>query len=1062
MVKRSLSLLLGLSLITLLCAASASALEGTSTWTIVATPGSFLPGEETGEYLIYATNTGPEATDGSAITVTDTLPAGVTLGSAKPSARISISHENFSCSTEATGEDTTVTCIGAYKTLVGGTIEMHIPVDVPVDAPAHVTNAVTVSGGGMASSGISTTASVSSTPIGFGVQSTSFSISNRNGSPATQAGSHPYEVTTSFVLNAHDVPGAFQTPVASAPPRDVVVNLPPGLNVNPTATPTRCTEQQFQEYHCPYSSAVGFATTYIGGNGVRNATVYNMVAPVNAPAQFAFDPSGFGNTVHIDPSIRTGEDYGISATVSDITEGFAFYASTVTLWGDPSEESHDHLRGHCLIAEGPTESSCPVERLNQPLISLPTSCGEPLKASVDVDSWLEPGVFASGSDTAPAITGCEKLDFAPTISVQPESSVANTPSGLDVDIHMPQEESESGLAETNLKEAVVALPAGVAVNPSSVDGLGACSEEEIGLHDDAEVTCPNNSKIGSVEVYSPLLDEPLRGGVYLAQQGNLVGNGSNPFGSLLAVYIAVDVHGVLVKLAGEVAPDPLTGQLTTTFANNPQLPFSDFKLDFFGGARGPLVMPATCGQYTTTSRLTGWNGAVATPSDTFQITSGCSKGFSPSFSAGTTNNQAGAFSPLSVTFSRSDTDQPLQGITVKTPVGLLGMLSSVTLCPEPQAAQGTCSAASLLGTATVGVGPGNDPFYTSGGQVFLTGPYKGAPFGLSIAVPAVAGPYDLGLVVVRAKIEVDPHTAALTITSDPFPTILQGVPLQVKTVNVTVNRPGFIFNPTSCEPQAISAAITSTEGATGLGSSRFQAANCGLLGFHPSFQVTTSAHTSKANGASLAVKLTYPNAPQGSQANIHMVKVSLPKQLPSRLTTLQKACTAATFEANPANCPPASLVGHATAVTPVLPVPLNGPVYFVSHGGEAFPSLIVVLQGYGVTVDLVGTTFISKAGITSSTFKQVPDVPISSFELVLPQGPFSALAANGNLCKTKLAMPTEFTAQSGAVLTQSTKIAVDGCPKTKQKTKTHKSNKRRHHRTKTNKNTKGKGKGKQR
>jgi hypothetical protein len=558
-----------------------------------------------------------------------------------------------------------------------------------------------------------------------------------------------------------------------------------------------------------------------------------------------------------------------------------------------------------------------------------------------------------------------------------------------------------------------------------------------------------------VEIETPLLTDHLKGSVYLAEQDN------NPFGSLLALYVTAAADGVSIKVAGKVEADPRTGQLTTTFENTPQLSFSDFKLDFFGGPRAPLVTPSSCGTYTTTSSLTPWSapqsGLAATPSYSFQILSGtggapcAAPGFTPSFTAGTTNNQAGGFSPFTLTMSRNDGEQNLGTVSTRMPPGLVGMLSKVPLCGEPQASAGTCPTASQIGHVTVGVGTGPYPLQTPEpgkpeDPVFLTGPYKGAPFGLSIVVPAEAGPFNLDEngkpVVVRATINVDPSTAQITVTSDPLPQILQGIPLQIRTVNVSIDKGGFIFNPTSCEPQSVAGTLTSTQGATAGVSSGFQATNCAVLKFAPKFAASTKATTSKANGASLTVKLTYPSTPQGTEANIARVKVDLPKQLPSRLTTLQKACTAAQFEANPAGCPAASVVGHAKAITPILPVPLEGPAYFVSHGSEAFPSLIVVLQGYGVTVDLVGSTFISNAGITSSTFKTVPDVPVGSFELTLPQGKYSALASNlpaadkGSLCGQTLKMPTAFVAQNGAEIHESTAIGVTGCAKARKATPT--------------------------
>jgi hypothetical protein len=457
-----------------------------------------------------------------------------------------------------------------------------------------------------------------------------------------------------------------------------------------------------------------------------------------------------------------------------------------------------------------------------------------------------------------------------------------------------------------------------------------------------------------------------------------------------------------------------------------------------------------CGAYTTTGTFTPWaeNGTTES-SSTFNITTGPNGSscrnplpFNPALTAGTTSIQAGGFSPFTMTMSRPDGSQNLTAIKLRMPPGLLGTLATVKLCKEAQANAGTCGPESLIGHTTVSVGVGGDPYTVRGGEVFITEGYGGAPYGLSIVNPAKAGPFDLGKVIVRAKIEVDLITAALTVTSDatgPYkiPTILDGIPLQIQHVNVSIDRPGFTFNPTNCSPLQIGGSLTSDQGAVQALAVPFQITNCAVLAFKPHLTAKTNGKTSRANGASLSVKLTYPAGPY--DANISKVKVDLPKQLPSRLTTLQKACPAKTFEANLAACPSASIVGHAKATTPVLPVGLEGPAYFVSHGGEEFPQLIIVLQGYGTTVHLVGSTFISKAGITSSTFKQVPDVPVGTFELTLPQGKFSALAANGNLCTTKkLAMPTSFVAQNGVVINTSTPIVPTGCAK-------HKATKAKHH-----------------
>jgi hypothetical protein len=878
------------------------------------------------------------------------------------------------------------------------------------------------------------------------------SITNRDGTPDLQAGSHPFAYTSTLAINTEDREG--NTAPAGGDVKDIEASLPPGFVGDPSATP-QCTQEEFRanfagnllgfEESCPDASQIGIIEVSFGAVKFY-PEVYNLVAQRGYPAEFGFRVLGV--PVVIVPRVRTGSDYGITATFQDLPDALTFTAGKLTLWGVPADAGHNTERGPCWGSSGYFDGvrvggECPTRGVSRPFLSLPTSCDGPLHFSARVDSYENPGVYSEATTTTPGLTGCDKLAFAPDVVTQPEPAQAASPSGLSVEIQVPQTYGNpQGLAESNLKDTTVTLPAGVAVNPSAGDGLAGCSEAQFGLHDAEEVLCPEASKVGTVEVTTPLLLNPLRGGVYLAQQGNLAGNGSNPFGSLLALYLTVrdPQSGVLVKLAGEVTPDPATGQLVTRFLENPQVPFDSLKLSFFAGPRAAIVNPALCGSYTTSTEMTPWSGgAPATPGWTFQISSGpggaactATQPFFPQLVSGTVSNQAGAFSPYSLTFFRADGEQNLARIQITTPPGLLGSLSGVTLCGEPQAQQGTCGPESLIGKVTVGVGAGSNPYYVTG-KAFLTGSYNGAPYGLSFVVPALAGPLNLGTVVVRAAVNVDPHTAALTVTSEPLPQILQGVPLNIRAVNVTLDREHFIFNPTNCNSLAIDATLTSALGASVPVSTHFQATNCTSLGFDPKFTVTTSGKTSRSGGASLDARIQVPSSVL--QANIARVKVELPKALPSRLTTLQKACTAHVFEANPAACPSASLVGYAKATTPLLPVTLTGPAYFVSHGGEAFPSLIVVLEGYGVRVDLVGSTFISKKGITSSTFASVPDVPVSTFELYLPEGTYSALAANGNLCKQKLSMGTELVAQDGATIHQSTPIGITGCAKTKAKAK---------------------------
>ena len=709
-------------------------------------------------------------------------------------------------------------------------------------------------------------------------------------------------------------------------------------------------------------------------------------------------------------------------------------------------------------------------------MTLPTACGEPLTTKLTIESWQTSLGASSESlvwhDTTGApvgVTGCERLTFPPTLTAAPDTSYADTPAGLTVELKVPQEglSNNEGLSAADIKDTTVTLPEGVAINPGQAAGLGACGPAEDGLTTEAEkaegkedngpANCPNASQVGTDEIETPLLSKPLKGHVYVMP--------SNP--PHLQLLVVAEGEGVFVKLVGDVNLDEKTGRLVTTFTNTPELPFTDFKLSFSGGAQAALSTPVRCGTYSTTSDFTSWASPIVEdvfPSSNFLVSAGtggaaCPGGgalpFGPSMIAGSTTDQAGGFTDFSLLLTRPDDQQRIESLKFKTPEGLLGMISKVPLCPEAQANAGTCSSASQIGHTVVEAGPGPYPLVVpQPGQppapIYLTEGYKGAPYGLSIVVPLHVGPFVLPTQIVRAKIEVDPRTTELTVTTDELPHIITGVPADLRVINAVIDKPGFMFNPTGCEPGSFSGTAYGTEGSSVPISTHFQMGSCRALTFRPNFKVSTSGKTSRKDGASLDAKILYPTGALGdnqasSQSNVKMVKVDLPKQLPSRLTTLQKACTAATFEANPANCPADSRVGEATAVTPVLPVTLTGPAYFVSYGGAKFPELVIVLQGYGVTVFLHGETFISKAGITSSTFRQVPDVPITSFELKLPEGPFSALAANGNLCTTKLKMPTAFTGQNGAAIKQSTPISVTGCTKHKQKKAKKKSGKANGH-----------------
>lgn len=949
----------------------------------------------------------------------------------------------------------------------------------------------------------------------FGLHKFVVSARNQDGTADVQAGSHPYSLNTTFVLNTEvGQPSGGEL-------KDVRLELPPGLVGDPNATP-KCSYQEFAKMlkghsGCTNETAIGTSTTTLDGYEEDEPIkaldpVYNLVPPAGVAAEFGFVIAQ-KVPVLLETSVRTGSDYGLTTTVPNVNQAAIVLASKVTIWGVPAAPAHNLIRGTCLhlndagyynspdrsefegpdsgLGEGedelegpigPFESFFPLEPTGAceasggvasaapelPLLTNPTSCGTPRTATLSVDDWQEPGDF-EGSRTMtaslPPLSGCEKLNFSPTLDVTPDGTDGSTPTGLNIALHVPQEPAENpaGLAEADVRDTTVTLPQGVQLSPAAADGLQGCSLSQIGFTGYAELdpsvepgvqtaqftpekpSCPNASKLANVKIKTPLLEGELEGAVYLAAPQNFAGLAENPFSSLFALYLVAEEPkaGVLIKLPGKVIPNETTGQITTTFENTPQLPFSELKLEFFGTERAPLAMPALCGSYKTEASLTPWSGGAAKDiSAEFQVTSGpngapCSDPlpFTPSLSSGTTNVNAGSFSELVTTLSREDGQQSIQSVVLHYPPGLSALLSGVKLCPEAQANAGTCGPESLIGESIVSVGLGNEPFTVTGGKVYITEGYDGAPYGLSIVNPAKAGPFDLQEgrpVIVRARIEVNPITAALTVTTnsgsepDHIPTIIDGVPLQIKHVQVNINRPGFTFNPTSCEKMSVTGTIDSAEGASSPVSVPFQVANCGALKFQPAFSASTSAKTSRKDGASLKVHVAYPQGALGSDANLAYAKVELPKALPSELKTLKLACVAKVFAANPAACPAESIVGHAVVHTPVLPVPLEGPAYFVSEGTE-WPELIMVLQGYGVTIELVGETLIKK-GVTSSTFKSTPDVPFESFELTLPEQEYSALAANGDLCDQKLLMPTFLHGQNGATLEQSTRIEVEGCP----------------------------------
>ena len=1106
--------------VALLLAAPAAASAETGWWQVGSEVApTYLPPKVDGEpgagdVIVTVTNRGDAPIDGAGETpvlLSEKLPAGLVATSITPNAP---GHK-----TEPTCSLATLQCEYTGVLTPYERLEVKIGVRVEVEQPsAAITtlpDEVSVRGGGAPSVSSVQQLTLSGRETPFGVAPAGYELgpSRETGAPATQAGSHPFQLTTALTFNQVIGKNGARQPVAL--PKNLRFSLPPGLVGDPDAV-AQCTPVDFAATVkvtnlCPPGSVIGAATVTVYEPDLPaldqqfTVPVFNLVPAQGEPARFGFEVLG-RIFLTIDTAVAAGGDYGVVASVQNATEDGGLLSSQVTLWGDPGDPRHNQSRGwECIqggyhFLNGEVHTPCPAEPgLPQtPFLTLPTSCApqpasEPFVSSVQAESWAQRG-FTESTSYAWAgplgeplgLEGCGQLSFTPAIEVSPEERTASTPSGLDVDVRLPQgpllEANPEGRAEADVREATVTLPAGLQVSPSAANGLQACPEGAEGGFEGVGFTgfkkfsglepppgaatftptfrfieeggmppsCPEASKVGTVRIRTPLLPDELEGYAYLAAQDQ------NPFGSLVALYIVAQDKkaGVLVKLAGEVTLNEATGQISTSFKNTPQLPFEELKLHLFGGQRASLSTPTACGSYTTSSAFAAWSGAAAEPvSEPFDVASGADGGacppsplgFSPAFDAQSANTQAGAFSPFEVELARPDGDQALTGVTVALPPGVAALLSSVAPCQEPPAGvEWSCGEDSLIGHSTAWSGLGSEPVVL-GGDVYLTSGYNGAPFGLLVRTHAAAGPFDLGWVNVRSRINVNPETAAVTVTTDPGPhgdaliTMLKGIPVQLKRLQVTVDRPGFEFNPTSCDPMAVTGTLSGSEGASAGVSSRFQVGGCESLPFHPVLTAAVGGHASKANGTGLDVKIMSQGL---GVANIKKVDLQLPVQLPSRQSTLNQACLAAVFQANPAGCPGGSVIGTATVHTPVLKNPLTGPAYLVSHGNAAFPDVEFVLQGEGITLILDGHTDI-KNGITYSRFESAPDEPFTSFETTLPEGPHGILTAYASeknpyeLCQAKLTMPTQITAQDGAVIEQNNPISPTGCNNVLA-TKTHK------------------------
>ncbi|MET0600801.1 MAG: hypothetical protein ABW167_02325 [Baekduia sp.] len=884
----------------------------------------------------------------------------------------------------------------------------------------------------------------------FGVTSWDGIAVQQDGTAVTQAGSHPYSATTTLELNVSGPDGG-KTVDGSV--KNVIVNLPPGLIGNPGAVPT-CTNAEMESNAanfggCPSSTQVGTANVRavalgsVFSAGAVPVPLFNMKPPPGVAAQFAF--AVVGQIIRLNARVRAGGDYGVDVMLKDSGQGIALGGTTATFWGVPSDRAHDGER-FCGLYGPP--NPCASDAPHRAFLSLPTSCTGPQPTTVTVDSWQQPGVFHSASFLSHdehgqpvGVSGCDRVPFDPTMSVKPTTSSAGEPTGLAVDLVTPQNTNPDGLAQAHLRKAVVTLPPGMTINAASADGLGACSTEQVALSSPDPAQCPDSSKVGTVRIDTPLVDHPVEGGVYLARQG------ANPFNSLLAVYLAVDDRqtGTVIKLPGLIEADAVTGRLQATFDNNPQLPFERLHVEFKTGPRAPLTNPSTCGTYTTHAELTSWASSTPVSSDsTTTIDQGCDQAakFEPTFSAGTTNPTAGASSSFVLDFGRPSGQQTLSTIETKLPTGLLGMVGQVPQCPEVQAAAGTCGAESRIGHVQAASGTGSDPVWLpQAGKaptaVYLAGPYKGAPYSLSIVVPAQAGPFDLGSVVVRVALFVDPLDAHVTAKADPLPTILQGIPLDVQEVRVTLDRPGFMLNPSSCAEKQITAAITSSQGAAVSRATRFHVDGCNALRLAPKLDLALTGKGQTTDGKHPAVTANLTQ-PAGGQANIKKVRVALPLSLALDPDNANGLCEFVDGSKVEPTCPKNSIVGTATAVTPILDEPLSGPVYFVKNvrkdaktGREirTLPKLVIPLTGQnGVKLTLTGTSNVENDQLVT-TFDNIPDAPVSSFKLDIIGGKGGILTiSDADICKATQNADQQIDGQNGKQADATVAIQTPSCP----------------------------------
>ncbi len=828
-----------------------------------------------------------------------------------------------------------------------------------------------------------------------------------NGHPENQAGAHA-DMTIAIALTHNG-----NLPYARA--RDIEIELPPGVIGNPQAIP-RCTAEQLgsepENSACPFDSQVG--TTLVRVNqpvaGTFKEPIYNMAPPhgTDIVARLGFIAVGWPAFINI----RVNPvNFGLIATLEGAPSASGLSEATSTIWGVPSASVHDEERitpEEAINGETP-EGGRPVTP-GGPFLSNPTDCSLTREVRVAARSYQLPDQWLTMSAPFPQITGCGKLDFAPAFTTVPTNPEAAAPTGVNTELRVPQNESSQGLATSTLKSARVTLPQGFAINSAAADGLEACSADQVGYGKNVSANCPGAAKIGSIEAEVPALEQTLHGSVYqrTPEPGHLFG-----------FWVVADEQGVHLKLPARIEPNPLTGQVTAVFdgiealGGLPQVPVAGLKLDVFGGPRAPLSTPGGCGTYLTDFSFAPWSGRPAAQGSTpMQITAGCGKGgFAPQIQAGSLSPVGGQYAPFAFTLTRQDGEANPATIAVHLPQGVLAKLAGVPLCSDAAAATGACPADSRLGSLTAASGVGGAPLWIpqpgkAPTAAYLAGPYKGGPYSIVSVVPAQAGPFDLGLVVNRAAIRVDPNTAQASVVTDPLPQFLEGVPVSYRTIHVLVDRPNFTLNPTSCRPKQTVATVTAVDGQVAEPSDGFQATSCAKLPYSPQLKLSFKGGMNRTGNP--AVQATLRQKPH--QANSAGATVLLPKSEFIDNSHISNPCTRVQFAAEA--CPPKSILGTVVARSPLLSQPLRGNVYFRSNGGEReLPDLVADLRGQ-FRIILVGYIDSVRQRVRTR-FLGIPDAPVTSFTMKLFGGSRGLIENSRNLCTANPRFELRLQAQNG-------------------------------------------------